>query len=190
MKAYKATYNCTCKNITFELGKTYTYDKELIMCQQGFHFCKNPLNTINYYPPNKNFILMEIEVLGDIIDGIDIEYVEDKLDKSVTNKFKVTKILSNKESLDLIGYQLTYDQNNNLINYKNNESYECWKEYDKNNNLIHHKDNTGLEYWQEFDQNNNIIHYKNTDGLECWYKYDNNNNLIHYNNNQGYELSL
>jgi len=40
MIAYKATYNLKCETITYEVGKTYTFNGKLIMCDQGFHFCK------------------------------------------------------------------------------------------------------------------------------------------------------
>jgi len=39
MKAYKATRNMKCKSITYEIGKTYTFNGKLIMCEQGL-----PLN--------------------------------------------------------------------------------------------------------------------------------------------------
>ena len=73
---------------------------------------------------------MEIEVLGEIID---------ENDKSVTNKFKVLRVIDNKDELS------------KLLNV----------EFDQNNNLIHFKDSYGNEEWREFDQNNNLIHYKN-----------------------------
>jgi len=49
MKAYKATYNMTCRDVKYEVGKTYTYNGELIMCEKGFHFCKKAIDTLNYY---------------------------------------------------------------------------------------------------------------------------------------------
>ena len=37
MKMYKATRNMKCKDITYEIGKEYIFNGELIMCEQGFH---------------------------------------------------------------------------------------------------------------------------------------------------------
>ena len=71
MKAYKATRNMKCKDFTFEVGKTYTFNGELKMCSQGFHFCKNAKYTLDYYPYDKDFVLMEIDVLGKTIDQYD-----------------------------------------------------------------------------------------------------------------------
>ena len=48
---------------------------------------------------------------------------------------------------------------------KNNRCEE-WKEYDENNNVIHYKDSDGYEYWKEYDENNNVIHYKDSNGFE------------------------
>ena len=40
-----------------------------------------------------------------------------------------------------------YDENNNLIYFKDSGSYESWAEYDKNNKKIHCKNNSGYECW-------------------------------------------
>ena len=114
MIAYKATYNLKCETITYEVGKTYTFEGELKMCEQGFHFCKNPKDTLSYYDYNKDYKLMEIDVLGEMID---------ENDKSVTNKFKVLRIIDNKDELSKL-LNVEFDQNNNLIHYKNNINRE------------------------------------------------------------------
>jgi hypothetical protein len=41
MTGYKATYNGKCLNIVCEIGKTYTFNGNLMMHEQGFNFCKN-----------------------------------------------------------------------------------------------------------------------------------------------------
>ena len=178
MKAYKATKKLKCKSITYEEGKTYTLHGELKMCQQGFHFCKNPKDTLNYCFFDKDFVLMEIEVLGEIIT---------KDDKSVTNKFKVNKVLSRQETNELLGFIEECDAKNNLIHSKNSDGSENWNEYDAKNNLIHSKNSDGSENWNEYDAKNNLIHYKDSRGYEYWNEYDANNNLVHYKNSRGYE---
>jgi len=55
------------------------------------------------------------------------------------------------------------------------------KEYDENNNLIHYKDALGFENWYKYDENNRIIYYKfsvNSNNYEYWYKNDENNEQI------------
>ena len=178
-KYYKATYNSKCLTLTYEQGKTYTFKGKLNICSTGFHYCENPVDTLAYYPYTKDFILMEVESLGE---------TQREGNKSVTNKLKVVKILSHEESHELIKDNITLDKNNNnKIHFKNSSGYEYWQKFDKNNNKIHFKNSSGHEYWQKFDKNNNKIHYKNSSGYEEWYEYDKNNNLIHTKNSNGIE---
>ena len=64
-----------------------------------------------------------------------------------------------------------YDNNENLIHFKDSDGYEYWKEYDSNGNLIHYKNSDGKEEWNEYDSNGNQIHYKDNDGEEYWHEY-------------------
>ena len=136
-KYYKATYNSKCLTLTYEQGKTYTFKGNLNICSAGFHYCENPTDTLAYYPFTKDFILMEVEPLGEI---------QREDNKSVTNKLKINKILSHEESHELIKDNITLDKNNNCIHFKNSDGYEEWKEYDKNNNFIHFKNSDGIEW--------------------------------------------
>jgi len=49
MKGYKA-YNkgLTCRGFQFKEGETYE-EKKAAICDSGFHFCKNPMDVLNYY---------------------------------------------------------------------------------------------------------------------------------------------
>ena len=200
MKAYKASYKGKCRELTYEVGKTFSIDK-FELCKHGFHFCENMNDVIKYYPYNNDFVLFEVEALGQIItEG----------NKSVTNKLKIIRIVPKEEytfelplheydqNNNLIHYKdpngneewKEFDQNNNLIHYKYSNGYEYWNEYDQNNNLIHCKDSYGIEYWKEYDQNNNCIHYKYSNGYEEWKEYDQNNNLIYYKDSYGLEYSI
>ena len=60
MKAYKATLNMKCRDLTYEVDKTYTYNGIIKLCKSGFHFCKKAKDTLNYYKYEKDFILLEI----------------------------------------------------------------------------------------------------------------------------------
>ena len=179
-KGYKASYKGKCLTLTYEVGKTYSIDK-ISICNYGFHFCKEMKDVVNYYLfNNNNFILFEVEALGQIIT---------ENDKSVTDKLKIIRIVPKDEYTFPLPLQ-EYDQNNNLIHYKNSNGFEYWKEYDQNNNLIHSKNSNGFEEWKEYDQNNNCIHFKNSKGFEKWQEYDQNNNLIHFKNSKGYEYNI
>jgi len=79
-----------------------------------------------------------------------------------------------------------YDENNNLIHYRDTDGYEWWSEYDENNNEIHTQNSNGYEVWREYDKNNNMIHYRDSEGYEYWREYDENNNEIHFRTSTGH----
>jgi len=41
----------TCLNQRYRLGETVTVDGKLEMCENGIHFCKNPIGVFGYYSP-------------------------------------------------------------------------------------------------------------------------------------------
>jgi len=199
MIAYKATNNMKCEELTYQVGKTYELKGDIVLCQQGFHACRNPKDTLNYYKYNKDFKLIEIEVLGE-------ETLEDT-DKFVTNKIKVLRIIPKKEALELMkikrrynkkgdlvyskdsdGFEewYKYDKNDKLIHYKT-KHWEEWYEYDEKRNLIHYRNSQGNEDWRRYDENSNMVYLKNLSGLEEWYEYDGNNNEVYYKNSKGFE---
>lgn len=83
--------------------------------------------------------------------------------------------------------QFEYDENGNIVHYKNSNGYEYWREYDSNNNLIHSKDSDGEEYYYEYDEDGREVHSKDSSGFEEWHEYDSNGNCIHYKNSDGDE---
>ena len=138
MKGFKATYNMKCKDLTYEVSKTYNISS-ISICNHGLHYCKEMKDVLEYYDYNNTFILLEIEDLGNTItEG----------DKSVTNKMKVIRVIPKEEYTFEVPI-IEYDSNNNLIHYKTYSGRECLKEYDSNNNLIHYKSSSGVEYWTE-----------------------------------------
>ena len=131
MKAYKATYNLKCLNQTYEIGKTYTSDT-LKICESGFHFCKEMSDVLNYYTFNNNFIIIEVEILGDTqFEG----------NKGVTDKMKVLRIVPQKEwnfiTLD--------ERGNGVMTYTDAKGVVWWEGYDENDNLTYFKNSNGYE---------------------------------------------
>jgi hypothetical protein len=64
LKGYKAfKKDMTCRGFQFKEGQTYETDKAVI-CDSGFHFCENPLDTLNYYSLCESEFA-EVEALGE-----------------------------------------------------------------------------------------------------------------------------
>ena len=147
MKAYKATYNGKCKNITYEVGKTYTYKGKIEMCSSGFHFCLKPKDVLQYYTYRKDLVIFEIEVE----DG---NYLTEG-NKSVTNSFKVIRKVTKKEYSKLLDIKV--NSKGNLICFKDSYGYEEHYKYDSKGNLTWQKDSNGYEGHYKYDSKNNLI---------------------------------
>ena len=51
MKGYKGfDKDFKCKDFQYEPNKEFEEDGEIKCCHNGFHFCKNPLDVLEYYP--------------------------------------------------------------------------------------------------------------------------------------------
>src|ERR1035437_9432390 len=91
MKGYKgfnSKLQCTPvgKVFQYEVGKTYTHDGPVSLCNQGFHFCEHPLDTWNYYAPLSDSRYAEVDA-----DGVSAETRDDtkRVAKSLTVKAEV-----------------------------------------------------------------------------------------------------
>ena len=83
MKGYKA-YNkgLTCQGFQYKEGEVYEQEQKPSCCNNGFHFCENPLDTLNYYDLCEAEFT-EVEALGDIDRNDDTDT------KAATNKIKI-----------------------------------------------------------------------------------------------------
>ena len=43
--------NLRCHGFQYEIGGEYQHYGEVVICEQGFHFCEKPLDVLNYYAP-------------------------------------------------------------------------------------------------------------------------------------------
>lgn len=84
-KYYKAfDKDLKCRNMQYEIGETYEMDKkQLVICQQGYHFCKSIEDCYRFYPPIESTRICEVEPLGDIQTIDDLKFC--------TNKIKIIK---------------------------------------------------------------------------------------------------
>src|SRR4030042_1455264 len=90
MKAYKGfNHDMTCRGFQFEIGKTYTHDGEIKLCESGFQSCEAPLDVFNFYPPTALFAEVEL-------DG-----VSEETHKQDTKR--VSKSLTVKAAIDISG---------------------------------------------------------------------------------------
>ena len=95
IKGYKAfNKDMTCRGFQYEENKEYEMEGKPKCCGNGFHFCENPLDTLNYYDLC-NSTFAEVEAIGDI-NKPDKEDREDS--KIATNKIKIGA------KLDLTGF--------------------------------------------------------------------------------------
>ena len=61
---YKAfNKDMTCRGFQYEVGKEFVIDQEIKLCEKGFHFCENPLDTLSYYPLIGS-VFAEVEATG------------------------------------------------------------------------------------------------------------------------------
>jgi hypothetical protein len=178
MIGYKASINSKCRDIVYEVGKTYTFNGDVKACISGFHYCKNIDSVFNYYDYDRNnTVIFELEDLGTVSldDG----------NKTVTNKMKITRIIDPSEYNSLFkNYQ--FDSNNNKIKQElSNGDWKKW-EYDSNNNKIKAEYSDG--YWEkwEYDSNNNQIKVEYSNGYWKKWEYDSNNNQIKVEDSNGY----
>ena len=90
MKGYKAFLSdMTTKhgdNTVYEVGKTYTVEGEVRICENGYHFCKKCVDVYDYY--SKPCRICEVSVTG---------AVQTQGNKSVGRKLKILRELTTDE---------------------------------------------------------------------------------------------
>nr|DAM72752.1 MAG TPA: hypothetical protein [Caudoviricetes sp.] len=105
MKGYKAFNNDMTTNhgdnTVYEVGKTYTVEGEIKICENGYHFCKKCADVYDYY--DKPCRICEVSVTG---------AVQTQRNKSVGRKLKILR-------------ELTADEISSLCNSGNRNSGNC-----------------------------------------------------------------
>ena len=88
-------------NTVYEVGKTYTVEGEVKICENGYHFCKKCVDVYDYY--SKPCRICEVNVTG---------AVQTQGNKSVGRKLKILR-------------ELTADEISSLCNSGNRNSGDC-----------------------------------------------------------------
>ena len=145
MKGYKGfDKDLKCKGFQYEVGKTYECDGEIKLCVNGFHFCKDPKQIIDYYGTLAACRYCEIEASGEIIEGDG---------KCVCSKISIVREISLQEFLSLVnkGSGNTGWMNGGNYN-KGNSNEGDWNEGDWNEGYSN-KGNWNKGNWNEGDRN-------------------------------------
>lgn len=91
---------------------------------------------------------------------------------------RIKKIHEGKDENGGPFYECEYDKRGRIIYYHKWSNHEeegtkVWTEYDDNDNVIHYKNNEGFEFWKEFEGDNPFeVHYKDIKGEEYWVEYN------------------
>ena len=169
MKGYKISENGICNGFKYKAGETYTFEDNLELCNDWFHFYKNIDDVFEWYDYNKNkTIIFEIEALGKIIKDNN---------KCVTNKIKILRIIPKKEYNKLFK-RYKFDKNGNMIYEKYSDGFWIKRKYDKNNNIIYEENFDGSWTKWKYDKNSNLIFFKDSTGYWAKWKYNKNGNKI------------
>ena len=83
--AYKGfNSDLTCRGFQYKIGEKYSCDEKIILCEKGFHACKEPLDVLLYYDkPDSRYCI--VEQSGEIIK------CEHNNTKQVSSKIKIIK---------------------------------------------------------------------------------------------------
>lgn len=80
MIGYKAfNKDLTCRGFQYEIGKTYSIEGLPVLCEKGFHFCKNIKDTYRYYPMKESIRICKVEAIGEVVTDDNIKYCTNKI---------------------------------------------------------------------------------------------------------------
>ena len=91
MKTYKGfNKDLKCRDFQYEIGKEYE-EKEVKVCEKGFHACTNPLNVLQYYPPCYENRYCEVEQDGDFSENDDSKIASTKI--KISNEISLEELI-------------------------------------------------------------------------------------------------
>lgn len=133
MKGYKVfNPDWSCREMQYKVGTSYEMDVEPIICDRGFHFCKELENCFKHYAFNPQNKVAEVEAYGDVIS---------ECGKSCTNKIKIVREIPWDEVLRIINTG-NYNTGHHNTGHYNTGHYNTGDYNTGNRNTGYH--NTGL----------------------------------------------
>jgi len=118
VKGYKAfNKDLTCRDMRYEIGKTYEMEGKPIPCERGYHFCKSLVDCYNYYSMSEDTRICEVKAIGDVATDDDVKFC--------TNKIAIVKEVKNpREKSNLSESSIGYCNSGNC-NSGNWNSGDC-----------------------------------------------------------------
>lgn len=102
MKGYKGfDKDLKCRGFQYEIGKEFTHEGEVEVCESGYHFCTDPLDVFRYYGPATSRFC-EVESTGD-------ESTHDNDSKVATSKLRVVAEIG-LASMIKLGIKILYEK--------------------------------------------------------------------------------
>ena len=147
IKGYKATYNYKCLDKVYKIGQEYKLDEKPRICKSGFHYCLNAKHTTwHYLNDTKNFKLLEIEDLNPT-DTIYQKY------KFCSNHIKIIREITDPDELfNLLGELFTFDENDNVLSYKDSSGYWSKSTYNECGKILTMKTSRGINMEFHYDE--------------------------------------
>ena len=97
MKGYKAfDKGLVCRGKQYAENTVFEED-EAVICQKGMHFCAEPMDVFDYYPPESEFA--EVEAPDEAVTDDNRKYVTKKL--KVGSKMSLKELISAQVKIDL-----------------------------------------------------------------------------------------
>ena len=133
MKGYKAFHwDMCCRPLLtppmmYEIGETYRIPEMPVLCEKGFHFCREVIQVYDWYAPTFDTRVCEVVASGDVVEG-------PFPPKLATNCLTVVRELTPKEILGFLHTEGTFGSNSvrrNMLDsvasfYKLPERYVLW----------------------------------------------------------------
>lgn len=142
---YKLTNaDYTCIDFKYEVGKTYDLEGEIILCQNGFHFCKDFYKCFEFYNNiGGDKHLLKIQALGRVITDDDIKFCTDKI--------KILEEITDIESL--------IEEHNTSVQQNTCVSEDYVKQYESDWNYITERQRLSEEFIERHTDKMSVLNW-------------------------------